>query len=50
MHACNGCRTEPPASRAWHGAFVRWYDADRAGHRFRARLWGFAADLALKAV
>lgn len=29
---------------AWHAAFCRWYDHDRAGHRARAALWGWVAD------
>lgn len=31
-------------TRAWHGAYCRWYDADRAGRKFLAAVWGRAAD------
>lgn len=29
---------------AWHIAYARWYDHDRAGHRIRAALWGWITD------
>lgn len=31
-------------TRLWHFAYCRWYDADRAGHRRRAKAAGWIAD------
>jgi hypothetical protein len=31
-------------SSAWHAAYCRWYDADRAGRSITARIWGVVAD------
>ncbi|MGZ6772825.1 MAG: hypothetical protein ACXVIQ_14625 [Ilumatobacteraceae bacterium] len=28
----------------WHRAYCNWYDADRAGRKIRAAVWGFVAD------
>lgn len=43
MHTCTGCATLDIGSHAWHGAYRRWYDADRAG-RSTAKAWGWVAD------
>lgn len=32
------------SEKAWHAAYCRWYDADRAGHPIRAAVWGWLAD------
>ena len=44
MHTCRGCDTLTTGSRAWHGAYVRWYDAALAGHKIRAAVYAWVAD------
>lgn len=31
-------------SRLWHAFYCLWFDADRAGRRCRAAVWGWVAD------
>lgn len=40
----DGCASLDRVTSAWHNAFCRWYDHDRAGHKVRALLWGVVAD------
>ncbi|NUS54720.1 MAG: hypothetical protein HOV66_07640 [Streptomycetaceae bacterium] len=37
-------RRHDPLTALWHRAYCHWYDHDRAGHRGRARVWGWVAD------
>jgi hypothetical protein len=32
------------STRAWHGAYCRWYDHRADGHSRRAAVWGWVAD------
>ena len=32
----------------WHECYCRWYDHDRAGHRLRAAVWGWATNRAAR--
>lgn len=40
---CND-QAHDPLTALWHRSYCAWYDHDRAGHRRRARVWGWVAD------
>ncbi|WP_161965096.1 hypothetical protein [Ornithinimicrobium cerasi] len=44
MHTCTACDTLTRTERLWHGLYLRWYDADRAGRKVRAAVYGWLAD------
>lgn len=44
MHNATNCCDAQVGTRIWHGAYCAWLDHDRAGHRFRAAVWGWFAD------
>lgn len=35
-------------TRAWHGTYCRWYDADRAGRKRLAAVWGVVSDVLVR--